>query len=184
MNIKENLKNKFAEILADALQPSFEVAADELVQGLSNLSLRDLVELTEEGGGTKPDRKPGRRVAGGSKSTSARLPRRSAEEIDAVADKVASLLKTKKNGMRAEEIRAKLKMDVRELPRVIKAALAAKKIAVLSGNKRSTTYGIKAAKAAKPVKKAKPAKSTKTKAKVKPKAVKTNGIVTPAPAAE
>ena len=161
MNIKDKLKDLFAEKLADAIQPAFEEAAGALVEALSEVSLRDLVELTEGGGGG--GEKPGRKAAAGrTKGSSTRLPRRSVEEIDAAADKVVSLLKTKKNGMRAEEIRAKLKMDVRELPRVIKAALVAKKITVLSGAKRSTTYGIKAAKAAKPTK-AKPAKRAAAK---------------------
>ena len=162
MNIKETLKNKFAEILADAIQPAFAQAAEELVEVLAELSLRDLVDLSEDGG-ENTSRKSA--AAGRTKGSPTRLPRRSAEEIDAAADKVASLLRTKKNGMRAEEIRSKLKMDVRELPRVIKAALAAKKITVLSGAKRSTTYGIKAAKAATKKAKAKPAKKAAAKAK-------------------
>ena len=177
MNIKETLKNKFAEILADTIQPAFAQAAEELVDALAELSLRDLVDLSEGGGGgEKTSRKSA--AAGRTKGSSTRLPRRSAEEIEAAADKVVSLLRTKKNGMRAEEIRSKLKMDVRELPRVIKAALASKKIAVLSGAKRSTTYGIKAAKAA--TKKAKPA-AKKAKAKPAKKAAakaKSNSIET------
>lgn len=169
MHIKKTLKNKFAEMLADAMQSTFAQVAEELVNELSGLSLRDLVELTDADGDERPVRKAGvsgakRASVSGAKraSSSARLPRRSAEDIDAAADKLASILGRKKNGMRAEEIRSALGMDVRELPRVIKAALATKKIVVLSGQKRSTTYGLRVtgAKAAKPAEKS--ARKTKS----------------------
>jgi hypothetical protein len=177
MNIKETL-NVFTENLVDAIKTAIEEASNqvtkELADELGHLSLRDLIELAD--GSTKGG-KPGRKAAGRPKNASTRLPRRSAEEIDAAADKLASLLGRKKDGMRAEEIRSALKMDPRELPRVIKAALASKKIAVLSGQKRSTTYGIKA-KVAK-AKKAKPVKKTGAKSKSKTGAKsKANGIAT------
>jgi hypothetical protein len=184
MDIKDKLKNLFAEKLADAIQPAFEQAAEELVNALSEVSLRDLVELTE--GGDSGSTRKSASAPSRTKSSSKRLPRRSTEEIDAAADKVASLLGKKKNGLRAEEIRGALKMDVRELPRVIKAALAAKKIAVLSGQKRSTTYGIKVGGAAKPAKKkAKPAKNAKSEAKATKSKTKStaNGVAATPPSA-
>jgi hypothetical protein len=68
-----------------------------------------------------------------------RLPRRSAADIKATLDKVHGLLKAAKSGMRSEEIRKALKLDVREVPRVLKEGLAAKKL-TSKGQKRATTY--------------------------------------------
>jgi hypothetical protein len=70
---------------------------------------------------------------------SGRLQRRSAEEIKATLDKIHGLLKGKKEGLRAEQIRAALKLDVREMPRVLKEGLASKKLSS-KGQKRATTY--------------------------------------------
>ena len=68
-----------------------------------------------------------------------RLPRRSAEDIKAALDSVHGLLKSSKGGLRAEQIRAALKLDVREMPRVLKEGLATKKL-TSKGQKRATTY--------------------------------------------
>jgi len=61
-----------------------------------------------------------------------RLARRSAEDIAALLGKIVLLVKTHKDGMRAEEIRAKLGLEPKEMPRVLKEGLAKKKL--------STTY--------------------------------------------
>jgi hypothetical protein len=50
-----------------------------------------------------------------------------------------TLLKSKKAGMRSEEIRRALQLDKRELPRVLKEGLA-KKALKSKGQKRATTY--------------------------------------------
>jgi hypothetical protein len=44
-----------------------------------------------------------------------------------------------KDGLRAEEIRTALKLDVREVPRVLKEGLKTKKLKA-KGQKRATTY--------------------------------------------
>jgi hypothetical protein len=68
-----------------------------------------------------------------------RLPRRSAEDIKVALDKVHGLLKGSKTGLRAEQIRKALRLDVREMPRVLKEGLASKKLSS-KGQKRATTY--------------------------------------------
>jgi hypothetical protein len=100
---------------------------------------------------------------------SGRLARRSTEQIEAVVADIAALLK-KKGGMRSEDIREELSLDRREIPLVIKHGLETEAFVVLSGQKRSTTYGIRGA--AKPG--PKPAKKMAKKAakKVAKKAAK------------
>ena len=126
----------------DALASSFASAVVEAIRGAS---------LHELGGETGNGR---RRVAGGGgqpdplsvtpkkRGKNGRLPRRSAEEIAKQLDKIVLLVKTHKNGMRAEEIRSKLGMESKEMPRILKEGLAKKKLAS-KGNKRATTYFVK-----------------------------------------
>jgi hypothetical protein len=83
------------------------------------------------GGGGQPD--PLRKKKGG------RLARRGPEEIAGTLGTVVSLLRGKKAGLRSEEIRKALKLDVREVPRVLKEGLAKKKLKS-KGQKRATTY--------------------------------------------
>jgi Fic family protein len=52
---------------------------------------------------------------------------------------IVTLLKGKKAGLRSEQIRAALKLDVREVPRVLKEGLAKKRLRS-KGQKRATTY--------------------------------------------
>ena len=68
-----------------------------------------------------------------------RLPRRSAEEISKLLGKIVLLVKTHKEGMRAEEIRSKLGMQAKEMPRILKEGVATKKLTT-KGQKRATTY--------------------------------------------
>jgi len=74
-----------------------------------------------------------------SQKAAERLPRRSKDELAKTAASVAQLLKGVKDGMRAEDIRHKLGLDVREVPRALKDALASKLISK-KGQKRATTY--------------------------------------------
>jgi len=71
-----------------------------------------------------------------------RLPRRSAEDIAKTLEIVVSLLGSRKNGLRAEQIRTELNMQAKELPRILKEGLGRKKIRAV-GQKRATTYFVK-----------------------------------------
>lgn len=95
---------------------------------------------------------------------SGRLGRRSPADIANVIKRIVGLLESHPNGLRAEQIRASLSLQAKELPRPIADALAGHKISKV-GEKRATTYfagrrGASAtvAKAAKPGKPAKKAK--------------------------
>jgi len=70
---------------------------------------------------------------------SGRLPGRSENEIAAALDEIVGLVSKHKDELRAEEIRKALKLDVREMPRVLKEGLSLKKLKA-TGRKRATTY--------------------------------------------
>jgi hypothetical protein len=72
-------------------------------------------------------------------TASGRLARRSGEDIAKVLEIVVSLLSSRKNGLRAEQIRTELNMQSKELPRILKEGLARKKLRAV-GQKRATTY--------------------------------------------
>ena len=113
--------------LADLAQ-SF---ADGVLAAVRNASLEDLV--AESGKGR---RAPG----GGGGGKRGRLQRRTQAQIEAMLAKVVTAVKSAKgDGLRAEEIRKQLGLDVREVPRVLKEGLRTKKLKA-KGQKRATTY--------------------------------------------
>jgi hypothetical protein len=71
---------------------------------------------------------------------SGRLHRRSAEEIAAMVGQIVELLRKNKDGLRAEQIREKLGLQAKEMPRILKAGLSAPKVLTSKGRKRATTY--------------------------------------------
>jgi hypothetical protein len=88
------------------------------------------------GGGGQPDRL---RTPTPKKTKGGRLARRSPADIAKALDEIVALVKKSKAGLRSEEIRKALKLDVREVPRVLKEGLAKKKLRS-KGQKRATTY--------------------------------------------
>lgn len=113
--------------------------ADQIMAALKNASLHELVgakgggalrsngrreRLAGRGGGGQPVP-----IATTSRRTgkNGRLPRRSPEEIAKTLNKIVLLVKTHKDGMRAEEIRSALGMQAKEMPRVLKEGLSMKK---------------------------------------------------------
>jgi hypothetical protein len=123
----------------DSLASSF---ASDVVRAIQSASLEDLLgEVRAKKG---PGRSPARQSNGAAAAPregrgEGRLPRRSAEDIKAALDKVHGLLKGSKTGLRAEQIRKAIRLDVREMPRVLKEGLASKKLSS-KGRKRATTY--------------------------------------------
>jgi hypothetical protein len=73
------------------------------------------------------------------KGKGGRLARRSPAEIAKTLGTIVALLRGKKAGLRPEEIRKVLELDVREVPRVLKEGLAKKAIRS-KGQKRATVY--------------------------------------------
>jgi hypothetical protein len=130
--------------LRNALHDLADTFASSVLQAIRGASLEEL--LGDTGGGAR--RGPGRPTK--SKATpapsattrsrkSGRLARRSPEQIAEALHQVVSLVKGKKDGLRAEQIRAALKMQSKEMPRVLQEGLAKKKLKS-KGQKRATTY--------------------------------------------
>jgi hypothetical protein len=134
------------------LQDLARLFAEQVVEAIRGTSLHDLAGSTESG--SVGNGRSARTVAGGGgqpepisslsgrRGKNGRLPRRSPEEIAKTLDKIVLLVKTHKNGLRAEEIRSKLGMQAKEMPRILKDGLAKKKLAS-KGQKRATTYTVK-----------------------------------------
>jgi hypothetical protein len=78
-----------------------------------------------------------------------RLARRSAGDIAGVVDRIAALLRTSAKGLRAEQIRQKLGLQAKEMPRPLKEGLSSGRLGK-SGRKRATTYFVKGAGVAAP----------------------------------
>jgi hypothetical protein len=135
--------------LRSALNDLASNFASAVLDALKTASLDDLV--SGSAGHAAPGRRgPGRpRGSGTSRSPGAsprpkrrpngRLARRSPEQIAKAVERVVALVKKSKDGLRSEQIRAELKLDKRELPRVLGEGLA-KKVLKSKGQKRATRY--------------------------------------------
>jgi hypothetical protein len=142
--------------------------ANSVVAAIRGASLEDILTVGHAGGGTTapsaPRRSRGRapkpsaakpaatpaarpaapvkhtaKAAAAPKSKPGRLPRRSAEDIGKALAKVVELVRKHPKGLRAEQIRSTLKMQSKEMPRVLKEGLV-KKTLKSKGQKRATTY--------------------------------------------
>jgi hypothetical protein len=118
--------------------------ASSVLDAIRGASLEELLGEADGSARRGPGRPP-KSTAGSTASATARarksgrLPRRSLEQIAKALDQVVALVKTKKDGLRAEQIRAALKMQSKEMPRVLQEGLAKKKLKA-KGQKRATTY--------------------------------------------
>jgi hypothetical protein len=126
----------------DALTASF---TSSILEAIRSASLDELL-VAPNGGGSRAARAPARRTAvsvapkpSPKKTTSGRLRRRSPEEIAGALESIVALVKKNKEGLRAEQIRAELGLEAKELPRILKEGLAARKLRS-KGRKRATTY--------------------------------------------
>jgi hypothetical protein len=129
----------------DSLASTF---ATDVVRAIQSASLQ---ELSGDIGGVRrgPGRPPSSGIAAAAKPNATiakpkarkggRLPRRSPEDIAKTLDKVVTLVKRHKEGLRAEQIRSELRMQANEMPRVLKEGLS-KKALKSKGQKRATTY--------------------------------------------
>jgi hypothetical protein len=109
---------------------------------LAAIRARSLEDLPAESGARRTPQADGgkggqRRLP---KRSGGRLARRSLADIEKTLDLVVSAVKASNGkGLRAEEIRQALSLDVREVPRVLKEGLKSKKLRA-QGQKRATTY--------------------------------------------
>jgi hypothetical protein len=130
------------------LASSFAASVIAAIRGAS------LQEILGETTGGAPRRGPGRPRGSSNKAkstangegrsaparkTRGRLRRRSLAQITKALEQVVALVKTKKGGLRAEQIRAELKMEAKEMPRVLREGLAKKQLKS-KGQKRATVY--------------------------------------------
>jgi hypothetical protein len=116
--------------------------AAQIIEALHSASLHELGTTGRAVAGQRRNQAPA--AEGGSRAApktgkNGRLRRRSPEEIAKTLDKIVLLVKTHKNGLRAEEIRSRLGMQAREMPRILKEGIAKKKL-TSKGHKRATTY--------------------------------------------
>jgi hypothetical protein len=159
----------------ESIQAAVTVFVEELMSVIRTAAIGDL----------DSDERPAARVqtrAKAPESKPARLVRRTPEQIAAVAADITALLRKCPKGLRAEEIRDKLGLDRRELPRVLQQAVKDKQIKVLGGQKRSTVYGMRKP-SKKPAKKTmQPVKPAAKSARKTKKAAAPRGV--PAPVAE
>jgi len=135
----------------DSLANDFASSVLAAIRGAS------LQELLSEAGGAAPRGGGGRagRRAGGRRAAAAapgaaaparaargrggRLKRRSPADIKQVLDKVHGLLRGKKDGLRSEEIQKALRLDKREMPRVLTTGVTSRRLSK-RGEKRATRY--------------------------------------------
>jgi hypothetical protein len=116
--------------------------ADAVLEAIRAASLEELLAESGAPRGRAPRVKaPHAAVAGrtSARRASGRLPRRSPAQIAKTVEQVVGLVKKHKEGLRAEQIRVELGLLAKEMPRVLKEGLAAKKLAA-KGQKRATTY--------------------------------------------
>jgi hypothetical protein len=120
---------------------------DQVMSAIKATSLHELVGASDVGGSVGPRRAARMATTAIAPVTSlktparkpGRLPRRSDVEIQASLAKIVALLQKHKQGLRAEEIRSNLAMQAKEMPRILKAGLSARKLSS-KGQKRATTY--------------------------------------------
>jgi hypothetical protein len=127
--------------LRDRLTDLAQSFADEVIAALRGASLDDF--LSERGarqfGARRLERGRNQQARPRPVAKPGRLRRRSPEEIARAVDLVAKLVKSRPRGMRAEEVRKTLGLDVREMPRILTEGLVKKKLRS-KGQKRATTY--------------------------------------------
>lgn len=131
-NTIESLASEFAARVLDALRSA---------------SIDELVGVTAHGATTR--RGPGRPrsdAAEGSASASpkrrgrgGRLGRRSAGDITRMIESIVDALQKSASGLRAEQLRATLGVEAKELPRPLAEAVSTGRI-TKTGQKRATTY--------------------------------------------
>jgi hypothetical protein len=131
-------------IMANRLQSRISELSSSFVESiLDAIRSSSLEELVGGGSAARDVRRPAASKAPAPRAARAsspqRLPRRSAEDIAKVLEVVVSLLSSRKNGLRAEQIRDELSMQSKELPRILKEGLSRKKLRTV-GQKRATTY--------------------------------------------
>ncbi len=129
--------------LKETLQVLALSFVDSILEAIRRAPIEEIQESSNGSSASRraPAAEPRSTKTGGSKK-GGRLARRSVEQIGVVIDDIAGLLRKHPEGLRAENIRTELDLDVREMPRVLRMGVESKKLVILSGQKRATTYGL------------------------------------------
>ena len=146
-----------ASSLRDQLSELASSFASSVLQAIRSASIQDLL-AESSGASVRPGRRAAARPARAAAAAAAlpasparpagggrrggRLARRNSGDIAQVIDSIVGLLRAAPRGLRAEEIRKRLGMQSKELPRPLKEAVDAGRLGK-SGQKRATTYFIK-----------------------------------------
>jgi hypothetical protein len=136
---------EFASMATTSLRSALDSLANSFANGvleaIRSASIEDL--LAESGGGSRRGARSaaprGSSLPVTRATKSGRLARRSEADIAKAVEQVVATVRKSKGGMRAEEIRKTLNLDVREVPRILKTAVGTKKLKS-AGQKRATTY--------------------------------------------
>jgi hypothetical protein len=124
--------------LRSAIDAAAAVFTNSILAAIRSTSLEELLAQTGGAG-----RRAGAAEAGAARASAGRKPgrlkRRSAADIDRALEQVVGLVKKSKTGLRAEQIRAQLGMQSKEMPRILKEGVAKKHLRT-KGQKRATTY--------------------------------------------
>jgi len=127
--------------MATALHSQLSALADRfasaVLEAIRGAPLEELLGDARARPQSSSRARPGARPARG--GSSGRLRRRSPDDIAKALEQVHGLLKRKKDGLRAEQIRDELNMQSKEMPRVLAEGLAKRKLRK-KGQKRATTY--------------------------------------------
>jgi hypothetical protein len=123
-----DLASSFADAIVDVIRFS----------SLDELSAQTGIDA-RLGRGPLPSSRAERRTNPGAARESRRLPRRSLEAIGKQLADVVALVRESKEGLRAEQIRERLGVQAKELPRVLQEGLSTQ-VLTCKGNKRATTY--------------------------------------------
>jgi hypothetical protein len=119
--------------------------AEQLLEAVRGASLQDILGQPGKG----PAAAKSRGVVNGAATAEAapargrkkagRLARRSPEEIKELIGQIVELLKKNPEGLRAEEIKQKLGLQAKEMPRPLADGVASRQLKK-KGEKRATTY--------------------------------------------
>ena len=111
--------------------------AEAVLQAVRTASLQELQD-SARGNGRNGRVSTSADVPARPRATS-RLRRRSSEDIAKQLERVVSLVRSHKTGVRAEQIRHQLGLQSKEMPRILKEGLESKALKS-KGQKRATTY--------------------------------------------
>lgn len=136
--------NHLELLSAGASAPRATRRADARTLAASDLGSVFGIDIDVQGAGAaqpSPARQPRRRRSPVQATAPRGEPpgRRSSADVAGLVDRIVAVLKSCKTGLRAEQIRAALEINPKDLPRPIAAALQSKRIRK-RGQKRATTY--------------------------------------------